>query len=395
MHPRRSPLSFLAPFLLLAAPFFATPDAQAQTPALETESPIDLLFPEPTSASKIYRSLGQVLGYDIVFDPKFRDSELSLELHGIEPWQALDAVTTSAGHFYMKLPGRALLIADDTPQNRRTHERVVIQLLPVENARPGDVMTTLRSLLGVKYLALHEDTSTLVLRESAEKAKIAEYLVALVDKPRPEVEVEIEVFEIGSRQLDRVLGRVGRSRLDPGDFDRFRAESGVRTLARPTLSALEGETAHLLLGDRLPLGAGAEGAPTYQEIGLELWFKPWVHPRSREISFEFQLKVSSLASTPGNDAWPTVGAREITSSQRLSEGQTLLFAGMMYNGEGEGSSLPTIGRLFGADARDAKSREVVLALTPRIVREPGYDELELAPRDVGTESSIAWGEGEN
>jgi len=79
-----------------------TRGALALPPVLDPRSdePIDLDFPEPVSIMDIYRALGKAFGINVLFDPKLRDEEISIELKQVTAQAALEILIRTAGHFY-------------------------------------------------------------------------------------------------------------------------------------------------------------------------------------------------------------------------------------------------------------------------------------------------------
>ena len=107
--------------------------------------PISLDFPEPVSVKNIYRALGKGFGINVIFDPNLRDQEIAITLHDVVAQGALEILMRSAGHFYKVLDEHSILIAADTPQNRRAYEDLVIQTFFLSNAQPKDTFNMLRS----------------------------------------------------------------------------------------------------------------------------------------------------------------------------------------------------------------------------------------------------------
>ncbi len=121
-----------------------------QPPTLSPRSvePISMDFPEPVSVKSIYRALGKAFGINIIFDPNLRDQEIAITLQDVVAQDALEILMRSAGHFYKVLDEHTILIAADTPQNRRAYEDLVIQTFFLSNAQPKETFNMLRQLVG-------------------------------------------------------------------------------------------------------------------------------------------------------------------------------------------------------------------------------------------------------
>ena len=183
-------------------------------------------------------------------------------------------------------------------------------------------------------------------------------------------------------------------------------------LAQPQLRITEGEKASLHLGDRVPIPVtsfntgntiGGNVVPItsfqYQDIGIKIDVEPRVH-HNREVTLKLTVEVSQLGDTvpvgPDQEA-VTIGTRTITSVIRLQSGESSLLAGLIRHDRTEGqtetpvlSAIPLIGRLFTNKAVRDKTIDLVLTLTPHIIRFPDIGEEDLAPVWVGTESRISF-----
>lgn len=384
MPTRRRILIALLPLLLAVA---AVPSAAGPVAALKASSdqPIDLVYPEPASVREIYRSLGNAFGIDVLFDPRFKDRKVSVVLRRATLEKALATLARTAGHYHRVLDERSLLVAEDTPQNRRTYELQVAQTLPLENVRVADAMTALRSLIGVKHISANESLDALIVRDAAGVAAVAADLVGRFDKPRGEVTVEIELLrvEAGTLRSLRQGGGPAPLRLDGPGLGRLRKAAGLDVVAHTSLGVLDGDRGRLALVDRVPIRLGP-GSTVYQEVGLELELTPEVHPVSGEVTLCLELGLSSQ-SPGGRDPseGPRFGAREMESSVRVADGQSLLWAGLFRTGAGPRPYL-----VSPLDGPEAGRAELALVLTPRIVRRSGFTDADLAPYRLGTDAYV-------
>src|SRR6185295_18871731 len=122
-----------------------TRGARPQPPVLNPRSnqPISLEFPQPVSIFSIYRALGQAFGINVLFDPNLRDQEIAIDLKDVTAQSALETLMRAAGHFYKVMDEHTIIIAQDTPQNRRTYEDLVIQTFFLSNSEVKDMLTIL------------------------------------------------------------------------------------------------------------------------------------------------------------------------------------------------------------------------------------------------------------
>lgn len=349
--------------------------------ALDSQKPVDLEFREETSLFDIYRALGTAFDLQVLFDPKLRDRQVTLHLEQVTAEDALEFMNQNFGVFHKALDGRTFLVADDTPSNRREYEDQLIRTFYLDNSEIRDAMTILRSLLGLKHVAADETKNSLMVRDTVQVVAAAAELLETVDRPRAELEIIVELLEVDRATLDSLSGPEGGTgpplRLDAAT--RQRLTENAHPLARPHLGALDGKKARMRLTDRLPVGGEDGGAP-YVEVGWELTVHPAIHSFSREITLELGLTVSGLGGPLEEGRRPVVSSRELQTSVRLSEGESCLISGLLGQGDsfGQLSQLP----------RPKPGKEIVVLLTPRIVRGVGYTKTDLQPLWVGTEVEV-------
>ena len=181
----------------------------------------------------------------------------------------------------------------------------------------------------------------------------------------------------------------------------LKADSNTRTLASTQLRTSEGMSAQARFGERVPVpvttfapiatGGVAQQPITsfnYENIGVNIDITPRTH-HDGQVSLVLNILVSSISGT-GFGGLPTFGNREINTVIRLQDGETNLLAGLIRDDDRdvlEGvpglSDIPLVGRLFAHTRRQTQETDIVLTLTPRIVRVLDLSEDDLRPFRVG------------
>ena len=197
-------------------------------------------------------------------------------------------------------------------------------------------------------------------------------------------------------------------------FARFIAnDSNVRILASPRLRAAEGKAAELKIGTEVPIPVtsytvGLTGGTTgggylpatsfqYRNVGVNLKLTPRV-AASGDITLELAAEFSLLGDdrNVGSDNnpinVPTFLTRNVNGVLRLRDGETGLIGGLLQNNEASSfagalgmNSIPILGQLFGNRQKRSDESEVLISITPRIVRGPKVTEEDLVPLRVGTQ----------
>jgi general secretion pathway protein D len=432
-----------------------TRGTRPQPPVLNPRSdkPIDMDFPEPISIFQIYKALGDAFGINILFDPNLKDQDISIQLQDVTAQTALETLMRAANHFYKVLDEHTILIAQDTPQNRRTYEDLVIQTFFLSNSEVKEMMTILRSLVDAKKIATNEQLNAIILRDTVDRVKVAERIIEANDKSKAEVVVDIELLQINSARL-RNLGMLlqpysigqtldlggtgggtggtggtgggastsGRVRVSDLEFlnqsnwmltipsfvyNFAKENSDAQLLAKPQLRITEGEKATLTIGDKVPIPlttfntsntVGGSIVPItsfqYQDVGIKIDLEPRVH-HNREVTLKVKVSVDQINSYRGDQ--PIIGTRQIESVIRLQDGETNFMAGLIRSDENTSengipglSEIPLLGRLFSNKRTDAQRTDVILTLTPHIIRNAEITEEDLLPIWVGTEQNMTF-----
>ena len=420
-----------------------TRGASAQPPVLNPRSkePISLNFPKPVSIFDIYRALGKAYGINVLFDPNLRDQNIAIELAEVTAQDALEILMRAAGHFYKVVDERSIIVAADNPQNRRVYEDLVIQTFFLSNAEVKDAVNLVRSLIGAKNVSPNEQLNAITIRDTADKVKVAQRIIEAVDKSKAEVVIDVELIQVNttklldmgvslsSYQISQALDNGGDGPIRFPDLQNITQQSWVLTvpsiiydflntnsyaqlLAKPQVRITEGEKANLHIGDKVPIPVtsfntsgtiGGNIVPVtsfqYQDVGIRIQIEPRVH-HNKEITLKLNIEVSQITgyiSGSGGQSQPIIGTRNIESTIRLKDGETNFLAGLIRTDETKSeaglpglSELPLIGYLFGKTRTEAQRTDVLLTLTPHIIRTPSIRESDLLPVWVGTEQNITF-----
>lgn len=413
-----------------------------------SDEPISLSFPNQTNVKDIYKAIGQAYGINILFDSKLKDNKITIELKDVTARQALETVMQAATHFYKVLDDKSVMIVEDTPQNRRDYEDLVVKTFFLSNGDVKDVNNMLRALIDARRLAVNERLNSIVIRDTADKVAIAERLISANDKAKAEVLVDVELIQLDSGAAQKLGVAIAAPTsdgypitLDPtklsgsatnfripldklGDITRsmwgitmpsvtlqlVKSSGEAETLAQPQLRITEGEKGNLVIGDRVPIPtttfnttqtAGGNIVPItafqYQDVGIKIDLEPRVH-HNNEVTMKLKVEVSELGDkvdVGGGNMQPKIGTRSIDSVIRLKDGETSMLAGLLKYRKSNAKSgvpflsdLPIVGALFRGNTSDLTQTELVLTITPHIIRNPNITEEDLAPVWVGTENRI-------
>ena len=393
----------------------------AQVPAVLTFS--------NASARDVFTALGRFTRVNVVFDPTYRDQTVTLDLRNSTLEAALQSVAASTRNFYRVTAQRTITVVPDTPAKRREYEEEVVRTFFLSNADIKETMDLLRIVVDLRRVAPTAATNAITIKDTPERVAAAGKLIAAIDKARPEVVIDVELLEVDRTRLREFgiqiaspgtpptgidgqvsINREGLTLRDlrnmtqadvfltnlPGLFYKLlKTDENTRTLANPQLRTSEGIAAQARFGERVPVpvttfspiatGGVAQQPITsfnYENIGVNIDITPRTH-HDDQVTLTLKIAISNISGI-GYGGLPTFGNREINTVIRLKDGETNLLAGLIRDDERrtlEGvaglSDIPVLGKLFAHTKRESQETDIVLTLTPRIVRV-----LDLSETDV-------------
>jgi general secretion pathway protein D len=404
------------------------------------------------NADSVYKTIGKLAGLNVVVDPDYRPSRITVDLSDVTLREALDMVGLQSKAFWHPVLANTIFVATDSPAKRKELEQNVMKTFYLRNistpAELQEAANVVRQILDVSRVQLLQAQDALILRGTPDQMVLAEKLLADIDKPKSEVIIDIAVMEV-SRDRLRNLGTtlptstsIGvvpsssgaassgssggtslkslasmnttnllTSAIPSATFQFLSTDSNTKILQNPQIRALNDEKATLKIGDRVPIATGSfqpgiSGAGSisplvstqfqYLDVGVNIDITPHIHSDS-EVTLKMALEISSVTGTQniGGITQPVIGQRRIDHEARLADGEVNLLAGILEGTETQSMSgypwvsrIPILKYLFAQDTREHTETEIIFAITPHIVRAQEMTEDNLRQVDIGNGSQI-------
>jgi general secretion pathway protein D len=333
------------------------------------------------------------------------------------------------------------LIYPNTPQKLREYQDLVVRSFYIANADVRQTANLIRTILKTRDIFIDEKLNLLVMKDTPNAVRLAEKLIAAQDIAEPEVMLEVEVLEVGYNRLlelgirypgSAAVGLVGaggtpgvvslsefRSRNEnlvrltfPDPMFLFslrQTDSQTNVLANPRIRVKNKEKAKIHIGDRVPVitttsavaGGFVSQSVSYLDVGLKLEVEPQIFLED-DVGIKVALEVSNITNTiqpPGGGTLVyQIGTRNTTTVLRLRDGETQILAGLINDqdlrnavrvpGLGE---FPVLGRLFSSTSDTITKTEIVLLITPRLLRTIVRPDARTVEFAAGTEASSSGG----
>lgn len=391
----------------------------ADLPSLQSLSnlykkPVTLEFRD-ASVKMVFDALSRTTGINFIFDREVRtDQRTTVFLKQTLLDDAIDVILSTNQLEKKVLNASSVLIYPNTPAKVKEYQDLMVRAFYLANVDAKTAANMLKTVLKLKDVYIDEKYHMLILRENAATITLAEKLLALQDLEEPEVMLEIEVLEVSRNRLLNLgiqvtnqftvspLGvAAGTGSLSLSDFlglnrdmlsitapsatvSLQKVDGTANLLANPRLRVRDREKAKILIGDKVPVttstvtptGVVSENVQ-YIEVGLKLDVEPEIHLHD-EIGLKLNLEVSSLVSsvkTPSGSQAYQIGTRSFSSSLRLKDGETQVLAGLISDADRSDATripvlgeLPLLGRLFSSQKDDRQKTEVVMSITPHLIR---------------------------
>ena len=398
--------------------------------------PVSLSFSNAT-LQQVFEALKQASGLNYMIERDVKtDLRVNLSVTN-KPVEDIIRLLLATNQLERRvLDDDTLLIYPNTAAKAAEYREMVVRSFYLSNADATKVANVVRTIAKLRDVVVDEKLNMLIVRDTAEGVRLAEKLIASQDLPEPEVMLELEVLEVSvSRLLDLGIrwpdsasasvigsdGVAGQLRLnelrnrsadmvrlrtnDPLVSAQLRSQKGeANLLANPRVRVRNKQSAKILIGERVPVitttataNVGTSETVSYLDVGLKLDIEPTIS-LDGEVSMKIALEVSNILETiirtSGTQAY-RLGTRNTSTVLRVRDGETNILAGLIQRDERRSNTgvpglneVPLVSKLFGA-AQDSDSRtEIVLLITPRIVRNLDVPGIGLQEFLSGTESAV-------
>ena len=410
-------------------------------PAAETglskafKQPITIEFRD-APLKQVFEIISRRSGLNFVFDKDVKtDQRASIFLKNSTVESAIYYLLMTNQLEQQVMDGNTILIYPSIAAKLKEYQEMSVKTFYLANAEAKLVANTLKTILKTRDVVVDEKLNLLIVRDTPEAIRLAERLVALQDVPEAEVMLEVEVLEISRSRLLNLgvawpasatltpLSTSGGTTLTINDLYNLnkrtigvsgisatinanKTDTDANLLANPRIRVRNHEKAKVVIGDKVPVitttispGAGgfATESVSYIDVGLTLNAEPTIY-LNNEVGIRIGLEVSSLVSqittASGTTAYQ-IGTRQASTMLQLKDGENQVLAGLINSEERSNGAkvpgagdLPVLGRLFGSTTNNSDKTEIVLSITPHLIRNVQRPEAAASEFSAGTESSF-------
>jgi general secretion pathway protein D len=187
----------------------------------------------------------------------------------------------------------------------------------------------------------------------------------------------------------------------------FSSITNTKILARPRIRGLDREKIEIKLGEKrpilrttfVPVSSGGQdqqpiSAYDMKDVGISIRITPTIH-HNREVTLEMNFELTYVTDLGGTYMPPTLGNRKVSSTLRLRDSETGIIAGLTRGTTTEGSdgipllsSIPVLKEVFSSRSKTRERTDILISITPRILRMPEITRSDLEAYLIGTGQRI-------
>jgi len=398
-------------------------------------TPINLEFRD-APIKQIFEVVARHSGLNFLFDKDVKtDQRASIFLKNSTVEAAVYYLLMTNQLERQVMDGNTILIYPNIAAKQKEYQEMTVKTFYLANAEAKSIGNTLKTILKSRDIVVDEKLNLVILRDSPEAVKLASQIVALQDVPEAEVMLDVEVLEVQrNRLLDlgidwptslsfSPLQAAGGAAITVDQLRHLNGQTigvtGVAasvtasktdgdsdTLAAPRIRVRNKEKAKVVIGDKLPtitttissgVGGFASESVNYVDVGLKLDVEPTIY-LNNEVGIRISLEVSNLVdtvTTKGGTTAYRIGTRSASTMLQLKDGENQVLAGLIKNEDRSSSTklpgvgdLPVLGRLFGSQQDTRNKTEVVLSITPHLIRNLQRPPASSSEFSAGTEASF-------
>lgn len=405
------------------------------------KKPLSLEF-KGTDVQQIFNAIQKLSGVDFIYDESFKTKKIALNLQDVSFLDALEKIMILTNSFYKILDPHTIIIVPDTPAKRRDFEELVMKTFFLSNGDPEEIQKIVRELTGLKIISINKSLNSIIVRGTPSEVKLAEKIIRVNDKPKGEVFIDIEVIEVNrgrvkeygielsNYQVTEVYQPVSTKgdaestastirinmipHTDSSDYlltlpyinyKLLKFDSQSRIKAKPQLRVVDQEEVKVRLGDKVPIpttsfvpyntgGPAQQPITSYQlqDVGINITISPRLH-HDGLITLKMKFELSFITSPGDNGMPPTIGNRSVETIIKLRDNETSILAGLLRDTERRSmrgfpliSSIPVLRDIFSGNKNETEQTDIILTLTPRIIRYPDIGEEDMQFIPAGTAS---------
>ncbi len=380
---------------------------------------------QKASLMTVVRTLGELSGRNIVTNTEVT-GDVTLRLSEV-PWpQALDIVLLTQGLGYtdeegvIRIASLEALRKEEVDREEAARKRDELmplrtEVVPVNFAKAGELQPSIQKMLTQRgHAQVDERTNSLIVTDIAEKVSVAGALITRLDTRTPQVEIDARLVDVDVSDAtdfgvdwtyNLTAAGAGEDLNFPQTFtsrnpianpagelrtgvlrSNWSLDAAIQALvsdrkaniiSNPRITTVSNREASILVGQEIPLIVQDEAFNTVvqlKQIGIKLTVRPHI-TADNQIELDVHPEVSDLASQATVQGGIIINTSEADTRVLVGNGETAVIGGLIRENETETErgvpllkDIPALGWIFKSQSLVKQKRELLIFITPRIVR---------------------------
>jgi general secretion pathway protein D len=395
--------------------------------------PITLEFRDAPLRS-VFEVMSRASGINFVFDKDVRgDQKITIFVRNTSLDDVVKLILATNQLDRKLLNETSVLIYPNTPAKQKEYRELVVRAFYLVNADVKQALNMVKGMVKTQDVFIDEKLNLMVVKDTPDAIRLVHNLVRGLDLAEPEVMLEVSVLELSSSRIQQLgvrypaqvnfgvppgaggaaaqtVFRLGTDSLKgwvvnpPVVVDLTANDADGKVLANPRIRVKNREKAKVHIGSRVPVvtttstaNVGVSSSVSYLDVGLKLDVEPNIYLRD-QVAIKVGLEVSNIIREVNinNTLAYEIGTRNTGTVLQLRDGETQILAGLISDEDRRTAAkipglgdIPVLGRLFGTQGDTRRKTEIVLLITPRIVRALSTTgQVTTTDLPVGTDAAI-------
>lgn len=384
--------------------------------------PITLKF-KNAKVKDVFKILSKLSGINFIFDEDIERQQISVFLEDATFAQALELLLKMNKLEKRVLNPKTVVLYPKTKEKEKQYQDLIIQTFYLSNIDAKKAVNMLRTMLQLRKIYVNEELNALVIRDKPQVIKLAEQILKAADRSGAEVVFDLELVGVSKTDLEKMGVSLSNYSVDLGfakkgassivdsalasgsatdnlvsglsnlqsfytlptaTFDLAKTLTTAETLANPKLRVKNKEKAKIHVGTREPIITVTTSDNNtrsdniqYVDVGVKLNVEPNIQLDNSVVT-KLDLEVSSVLGEFTTESGTRALTIQTTTAQTaitLKDGERTILGGLLEDRSSKQvdsvpflGDIPVLGALFSGHDNNDQKREILLSITPHIVK---------------------------
>ncbi len=414
-------------------------------------SPISLKF-KKTPVLNVFEIISKLSGINFIFDKDVKENKVTLFMTDVSFDKFLQVLLKTSSLKAKLINQKTMLIYPDTPGKIKDYEDLYVKTFYLAYLDAKNAVTILTKMLKSKNITLNAKLNSVTVRGKKEELEMAAMIIEANDRTPSEVILNVEILEV-SRSTEKDLGlsisdsitfgvsetssgiaydsaasiedgtafgfasmgslkdisNIGSKELylslPTATLKLLKQHGDTKILAKPQIRVSSSQKANILIGERVPIRSNrkvmTDGTTTYdfqyQDVGIKLMVEPVIN-MFNQITMQLKIEVSTLSSNVGTSDDPqyAIKTRNIDTVMTINDGSNVIVGGLIQDEDRSttrkiplAGDIPVVGRLFSSKYSEIAKTDILMSITPVIIRHPDVPKQDITGFWSGTQKDVS------